>query len=112
MADETYLIHDEEDNVATALADLTVGTIFAGDGALIEDIPYGHKFALLDIDRGGPIRKYGVAIGRASRPIRRGAHVHVHNVEEIVGEVREELRRRFQDEATYGSAESCEEAAR
>ena len=47
-----------------------------------EEIPANHKVALVDIPKGAVVRKYGEAIGRASRLIRAGEHVHIHNVKE------------------------------
>jgi len=52
---------------------------------LIDDIPFAHKFALTDIDAGGKIIKYGEVIGVASRQIKAGQWVHVHNVESVRG---------------------------
>jgi altronate dehydratase small subunit len=49
--------------------------------ALLDDIPANHKFARVDIKAGAPIIKYGLSIGRASRDIRSGQYVHVHNIE-------------------------------
>jgi (2R)-sulfolactate sulfo-lyase subunit alpha len=43
-------------------------------------VPLGHKFALRDIDEGADVIEYGVRVAVASRPIRKGEHVHVHNV--------------------------------
>ena len=48
---------------------------------LLDDIPSNHKFARVDIRAGEPIIKYGLCIGKASRAIRRGEYVHVHNIE-------------------------------
>ncbi len=48
---------------------------------LLNDIPSNHKFARADIKAGDPIMKYGLSIGRASKDIRRGEYVHVHNIE-------------------------------
>jgi altronate dehydratase len=48
---------------------------------LVDDIPANHKFARVDIRAGQPIIKYGLSIGKASRDIRRGQYVHVHNIE-------------------------------
>lgn len=45
-----------------------------------DDIPIGHKLALVDIPDGGTVIKYGHDIGRAVAPIKRGQHLHVHNV--------------------------------
>jgi len=47
---------------------------------LREPIALCHKFALRDIAAGEPIIKYGESIGRATRAIRAGEHVHVHNL--------------------------------
>jgi altronate dehydratase small subunit len=49
--------------------------------ALLDDIPANHKFARTDIKAGASIIKYGLSIGRASRDIRKGQYVHVHNIE-------------------------------
>lgn len=48
---------------------------------LRDDLPANHKLARRDIERGEAIIKYGLSIGKASRAIRRGEHVHVHNIE-------------------------------
>ncbi|MPZ16914.1 MAG: D-galactarate dehydratase [Luteitalea sp.] len=48
---------------------------------LVDDLPSNHKLARRDIETGEPIVKYGLIIGKASRPIRRGQHVHAHNIE-------------------------------
>ncbi len=41
----------------------------------------GHKFAVMPINEGDAIQKYGQIIGFAARNIAPGEHVHVHNVE-------------------------------
>jgi (2R)-sulfolactate sulfo-lyase subunit alpha len=43
-------------------------------------VPLGHKIALRDLPQGEQVIKYGIAIGRATRDIHAGEHVHVHNV--------------------------------
>ena len=48
---------------------------------LLDEIPSNHKFARRDITAGEPIIKYGLSIGTASQAIRRGQHVHAHNVD-------------------------------
>jgi len=40
----------------------------------------GHKFALCDIKKGENIIKYGSPIGHATEGIKKGDHVHTHNV--------------------------------
>jgi altronate dehydratase len=43
-------------------------------------LPLGHKIALADIPDHGDVVKYGAKIGRATRSIRAGDYVHIHNV--------------------------------
>ena len=52
---------------------------------MIQDIPFGHKFAVTGIEKGVHIIKYGEIIGRATCPIRQGAHAHVQNIESLRG---------------------------
>lgn len=80
------------DNVATACQVLKSGRQFIwADGktegrvVLTQDIPTGHKFALVDIPAGERVYKYGEIIGQALQHIRAGEHVHVHNVESLRG---------------------------
>ncbi len=83
-----------DDNVATVFAEgIEAGTeVIVLDVAgeehpltVRESIPYGHKFALCDIERGAQITKYGEEIGVASRDIAAGAYVHVHNLDSMRG---------------------------
>jgi altronate dehydratase small subunit len=53
--------------------------------AVSQEIPLGHKFALWAIAKGDEILKYGTIIGRATRDISPGEHVHVQNVESMRG---------------------------
>ena len=81
------LVLNEKDNVATAVRPLEIGvTVRIGQGdtaavTLVQSIPFGHKLAVRDMRRGDDIVKYGEVVGRAVVDIRRGEHVHVHNVE-------------------------------
>lgn len=88
---QKFIIIDQSDNVATATDDISVGekvVVKDNEIKIAKDIPFGHKFALVDIPRGEYVIKYGARIGRATRPITKGTHVHIHNVEDIVDEVR------------------------
>lgn len=83
---KAIVIH-ERDNVATALIALASGAKVRLESRgrtesipLASDIPMGHKFSLRDIAKGQPVIKYGEPIGEAAADIRRGEHVHVHNV--------------------------------
>ena len=86
---QRYIIVDLKDNVCTTITDMMKGEeVEGGAFSLLQDIEYGHKFALQDINQGGYVVKYGERIGRATTNIKAGEHVHVHNVEDIVDEVR------------------------
>ena len=82
------IVINTKDNVATALIDLEKGIslqVEVGDNkvkvAPRNPIPFGHKLALKKIPKGDNIIKYGEVIGKATRDIEVGEHVHVHNVE-------------------------------
>ena len=73
------------DNVATLMDDAVTGPVeIIGAGkatiAAVENIARGHKIALKDIATDEAVIKFGVRIGRATQPIRRGAWVHLHNL--------------------------------
>ena len=77
------------DNVANALEPLAAGDrTSAGGGAIeiLEAIPLGHKFATADLAAGADIIKYGESIGKASCDIKRGEHVHTHNVRTLMSD--------------------------
>lgn len=86
-----YVVVDERDNVATVVETHRKGEVVetqTGKVKLLKDIPEGHKFALTKIPKGAYVVKYGEWIGRATADIPAGDHAHVHNVEDIVDEVR------------------------
>jgi hypothetical protein len=86
-----YVVVDDRDNVATVVETLKKGEVIEASMkniTLLRDIPERHKFALLRIPKGGYIIKYGEWMGRAITEIPVGDHVHIHNVEDIVDEVR------------------------
>ena len=85
-----FIVHDEDDSVGVVV----VEGINAGDslnGWIMDqqrdiaidaqdDIPIGHKLAIVDLAEDDTVIKYGVDIGRVVAPISVGEHVHVHNV--------------------------------
>ncbi len=78
------------DQVAVALTSLSAGTSIEIDGAkvlLLNDIPQGHKFALVPISEGEQIIKYGSPIGIAKEFIPQGAWIHTHNMKTGLGEL-------------------------
>lgn len=79
----------EKDNVVTAVADFNAGedaaVTFQGKEEKYtcnQDIPFGHKIATIDIRQGEHLIKYGETIGSASRDIKPGDWVHIHNVKD------------------------------
>lgn len=81
---------DTLDNVATCMEDIAGGDVVVCSGSggdqevvALEPIASGHKIALKPIDLGGPVTKYGEAIGTATVDIRPGEWVHLHNCAEI-----------------------------
>lgn len=66
------------DNVAIIVnhGGLPQGTRFDSGLVLAEAIPEAHKVALVDIEQGAPIIRYGVPIGNAEAAIGKGTWVH------------------------------------
>jgi altronate dehydratase small subunit len=100
MAEVTAIVMEAADNVATVLRDIGPHTeveFSVADKKRIvrvsERICFGHKFAIQDIKKGERIVKYGEPIGIATRDIRSGQHVHVHNLESARGRGDKELPR-------------------
>ncbi|CAB1080459.1 Altronate dehydratase (EC [Olavius algarvensis Delta 1 endosymbiont] len=90
--ERTAIAIKEQDNVATAIKDIPSGqeaVVGVGEQTLtitvIQDIAYGHKFALRAIAKGEAVLKYSCVIGRATCNIEPGQHTHVHNLESLRG---------------------------
>lgn len=84
-----FLIHDAADNVGVAVVDLEPGTVCNGrnladnsplTATAIQAIPLGHKIALKDFEVGEDVTKYDCVIGKVVAPIKKGEHVHTHNL--------------------------------
>ena len=83
-----FLLHHDGDSVAVANDDLQPGTLYGlsvkeqseHTAVLNHAIPLGHKFALRDHAEGEAIIKYGIKVGIASQPIKKGDYVHTHNM--------------------------------
>jgi (2R)-sulfolactate sulfo-lyase subunit alpha len=85
----SFLVHAPDDVVGVAVQDISPGPAVPGkiqsNGSeltldVVDTVPLGHKVALRPLASGEQVNKYGIAIGRATRDIRAGEHVHVHNV--------------------------------
>jgi (2R)-sulfolactate sulfo-lyase subunit alpha len=90
MSQPDLIIHDEKDNVGVVVIETTKkgqecnAWIMENDKSAkvqsINEIPLGHKIALIDLKEGDTILKYGHDIGKVVKSIKKGDHVHVHNV--------------------------------
>ena len=84
------IIHDQKDNVGVVVVEKINQKqdcscwIMENDGTVkiqsIDEIPLGHKIAMVDLKEGDTILKYGHDIGKVVKSIKKGQHVHVHNV--------------------------------
>ena len=72
-----------QDNVAIAVSTIPKGaTVTIPDGGELvsnQEIPLGHKIALVQMAKGADVIRYGEAICQAAENIRPGDWVHVHN---------------------------------
>ena len=65
-----------EDNVAIAVHELKAGTEIMPGVVTLSDIPQAHKIALTDIPKDGAVIRYGVTLGYAIDPIRKGQWIN------------------------------------
>ncbi len=90
MAAPHFLVHEAKDNVGVVVVegvkagqDLT-GWLMEGDKTLtmkvLDDIPLGHKIALSDFKVNDTVIKYSNDIGRIVKDVKKGGHVHTHNL--------------------------------
>lgn len=77
----------ERDNVAVAAQPIDKGGSVVVDGEhlfdAVEDIPLGHKVALLPLALGVAVIRYGEPIVETTQDIPVGGWVHVHNTRPI-----------------------------
>jgi (2R)-sulfolactate sulfo-lyase subunit alpha len=83
-------MHDRADNVGVVVVeDLTAGTEMlcriTEDNStfrmtVLDDVPIGHKVAIVDLVKDDTVIKYGEDIGRMVGEAAKGKHVHVHNL--------------------------------
>ena len=84
------IIHDKKDNVGVVVIEKTTSKqdckcwIMEDDSSAniqsMDEIPLGHKIAMVDLNEGDTIIKYCHEIGKVVKAIKKGEHVHVHNV--------------------------------
>ncbi|WZL81098.1 altronate dehydratase family protein [Vallitaleaceae bacterium 9-2] len=92
------------DNVIIVLEDVVIGESIEHQAIQVtfkDDVKSGHKVALKPIKEGEPIIKYGMPIGKATKAIAVGEHVHTHNVKTQLDDVLEyKYEPHFQDFST------------
>ncbi len=90
MAAPQFLVHSPKDNVGVIVIEgLVAGTDMLGvitetdsttKAKANHDIPIGHKVALVDLKQGDTVIKYGEDVGRIVADVKKGDHVHTHNM--------------------------------
>ena len=90
MASTDIIIHDKKDNVGVVVIEKIKQNqdcncwIMENDKSIKiqskNEILLGHKIAMIDLNEGDTILKYGHDIGKVVKSIKKGEHVHVHNV--------------------------------
>ena len=70
------------DDVVIARVELAAGTALVKEAnvTVATRVPAGHKVAVREVSAGQPVRRYNQIIGFATKDIRAGEHVHVHNL--------------------------------
>jgi (2R)-sulfolactate sulfo-lyase subunit alpha len=90
MPEPQLLVHDKKDTVGVVVieglkANTDMFCVVTSDNSSFNltarmDTPIGHKIALADIKNGDTIIKYGQDVGKAVADIKKGDHVHTHNM--------------------------------
>jgi altronate dehydratase small subunit len=85
------IVLNRADNVGTLIDPGRAGESCAlqgeanGEVPLLQDVPFGHKVCIRETPAGADVLKYGQVVGKASKALRIGEHVHTHNVESARG---------------------------
>ena len=81
---------NERDTVAVAARAIAASDAVIVDGQQVldaaQDIPLGHKVALVSFRTGQEVLRYGEPIVRTTQGIQAGEWVHVHNTQPILRE--------------------------
>ena len=71
------------------------------------DLSNGHKYALCDISKGENVIKYGNPIGHATEDIKKGEHIHTHNMKTNLSGVIEYKYAPFEDKSVKETDVPC-----
>jgi len=83
VTDPRLLLLSAGDSVLVLRDQIAAGETVMVEGLTVafpQALGLGHKIARLPIAAGEAVIKYGAPIGRASRAIAPGDHVHLHNL--------------------------------
>ena len=83
------MIIDKQDHVATCISAIkrgeTVELMLNGRKSkkikATQNIPYAHKICIKPMKKGDQCLKYGLSIGSASKEVKVGDYIHVHNID-------------------------------
>ena len=85
-----FLVHESADGVGVVVVEglkanqEITGWVMKEDETvtikILNDIPIGHKVAMQDYASGDTVMKYNTDIGKVVAAIKKGEHVHVHNL--------------------------------
>ena len=84
-----FLIHEKADSVGVATVEIKAGETAKGlymdsqepvEVTTLDDIPLGHKIAMVDLSQGDTLIKYGHDIGKVVQDVKKGGHVHTQNL--------------------------------
>lgn len=78
MSKKLLIKTNENDNVAIAVNKISEGTKLADGLVANQDIPQGHKVALVDVPKDGEIVRYNVVLGYALDDISKGDWINEH----------------------------------
>lgn len=79
---------NKKDNIIVTLKDLPKGKNLYEDEwniTLQSNIPKGHKISIKSLLKGEDIIKYGYTIGKATKNIKSGTHIHIDNLKTNLG---------------------------
>ncbi len=83
------MIIDRQDHVATCISAIkrgeTVELMINGKKTkkikATQNIPYAHKICVKPMKKGDHCLKYGLPIGSATKEVKVGDYIHVHNID-------------------------------
>ena len=78
-----FVLVNNTDNVLICCQTVNTGERINIDNNIVEmviDIDLGHKIARVDLKASDKVIKHGVSIGSITKDVKRGGHIHMHNM--------------------------------